>query len=128
MEKEQAYYDLANAIIKKCARDMKLPADLVYPFVKLGAKIYGKFDLEEVSPIEAMKKANVPVIFFHGDTDGFVPHEMSVENYEACITKKKLVTVAGAGHGLCYIMESQRYLEELAAFSNECGVPTKIVL
>ena len=121
-------YTSAKAIIKKCAKQMKLPADLVYPFVKLGAKMYGKFELEEVSPIESMKKSKVPVIFFHGDTDDFVPHKMSVENHEACITKKKLVTVPGAGHGLCYMMDPQGYLEELAAFSNECGVKTQIML
>ena len=35
----------AKDIIKKCVKDLKLPADIFYPFIKLGAKLYGKFDL-----------------------------------------------------------------------------------
>ena len=115
-------YSSAKAIIKKVIRMMKLPPNLAYPFVKLGAGIYGHFDLEETSPIEAMAKCKVPVIFFHGDQDDFVPCEMSVENYEACIAKKRLVVVPGAGHGLSYMIEPERYLEELREFSSECGL------
>ena len=37
-------YTSAKDIIKKVIRDMKLPASLLYPFVRLGAIIYGRFD------------------------------------------------------------------------------------
>jgi len=56
------------------------------------------------------------VIFFHGDTDDFVPFEMSRQNYEACQTKKRLVTVEGAGHGLAYPKNPQNYAAELQNF------------
>lgn len=117
----------AKAIIKIVIRMMKLPEHLAYPFVKWAAKIFGHFKLEETSSIEAMTKSKVPVIFFHGEDDDFVPCRMSVENYNACVTKKKLVTIPGAGHGLSYIVEPERYLKELADFSNECGVDTHII-
>ena len=109
-------YSSAKEIIKKVVREMKLPADLLYPFIKLGARLYGKFDLDETSPIEAMKKSRVPVIFFHGDDDKFVPHDMSVQNYNACITQKKLVTMHGAGHGLCFPQEQEDYCQALKEF------------
>lgn len=109
-------YTSAKEIIKKVMREMKLPADLLYPFVKLGARLYGKFDLDEASPIESMKKARLPVIFFHGDDDKFVPHDMSVQNYNACITQKKLVTIHGAGHGLCFPQEQEDYCDALKEF------------
>ena len=79
-------YSSAKAIICEVIRGMKLPAFLVYPFVKLGAKLFGHFNLEETPPIEAVKKCKVPVIFFHGENDDFVPCSMSRENYEACAT------------------------------------------
>lgn len=120
-------YTSAKAIIKIVIRMMKLPEHLAYPFVKLAAKIFGHFELEETSSIEAMTKCKVPVIFFHGEDDDFVPCEMSVENYNACVTKKKLVTIPGAGHGLSYMVDPERYLKELADFSNECGVETRII-
>ena len=109
-------YTSAKEIIEKVIQEMKLPPKLLYPFVKLGAKFYGNFDLEECSPIEGMWNAKIPVIFFHGDTDDFVPFEMSVQNFEACITKKRFVTVEGAGHGLAYPKAPARYCTELNDF------------
>jgi len=35
-------YSSPKDIIKKCAKDLQYPAELVYPFIKLGAKIYIK--------------------------------------------------------------------------------------
>ena len=109
-------YSSAKEIIKVVIRKMGLPAGLSYPFVRLGAKLYGHFDLEETSPVEAVKKAAVPIIFFHGEDDDFVPCEMSRINYEACASKKMLVTVPGAGHGLSYPIEPQTYIGALKDF------------
>ena len=107
----------AKEIIKKVIRDMKLPADILYPFVKLGAKLYGGFDLEENSPIESMKKSRLPVIFFHGDSDGFVPKEMSAENFNTCTSeKKRLVYIKGADHGLAFPADQEKYLAEMRDF------------
>ena len=109
-------YSSPKEIIKKVIRQMGLPAELAYPFVKLGARLYGHFDLEETSPQEALKKCKVPVIFFHGENDDYVPCEMSRINYDACTSRKKLVTIPGAGHGLSYPIASEQYLQELEDF------------
>ena len=118
-------YTSARDIIKKVIRQMKLPQCL-YPFVKLGARIYGGFNLEETAPAQALEKCRVPVIFFHGDTDDFVPCEMSRLNYEHCAAPKKLVTVPRAGHGLSYLIDREGYLSALEEFAPVWGlVPTK---
>lgn len=110
-------YTSAEAIIKKVIREMKLPASILYPCARLGGRLFGHFDIDETSPIEAMKKCRLPIIFYHGDVDAFVPHEMSIKNYEACASeRKRMVTIEGAGHGLCYIVEKERYLDELREF------------
>ena len=113
-------------IIKKCARDLKLPAELLYPFIKLGAKLYGHFDLEEYTPLDAMKTCKLPVIFFHGETDDFVPCDMSKETYTACKSTKRLVTVPNAGHGLVYLVDNDLYFKSVIEFFSENGVPTKL--
>ena len=109
-------YNSAKDIIKKVIREMKLPAELAYPFVKLGAKLFGHFDPDEVSPQEALKRSKVPVLLIHGENDDFVPCDMSRICYEACASKKKLVTVPGAGHGLSYPTDPQGYLDALREF------------
>jgi len=102
-------YTSAKDIIQKVIRDMKLPPKLAYPFVKLGAKLYGGFDLEETSPIEAMKNCRVPVFFIHGEADDFVPCDMTLRNAAACASPHKIFTVPGAGHGLAYMLDPEGY-------------------
>lgn len=112
-------FSSAKDIIKKVIRQMGLPAEVGYPFVKLGAKLFGHFDLEAHSAVEAVKNATVPVIFFHGDGDDYVPCEMSRINYEACTSKKKLVIIPRAGHGLSYPVAPDTYLNALREFFGE---------
>ena len=109
-------YSSAREIIFKVIRDMKLPPRLLYPFIRLGARLFGRFDPDETSPVEALKRCRVPVIFFHGDADDFVPYEMSVQNYDACVSRKRLVKIKGAGHGLCFPVDPDTYLAEMRAF------------
>ena len=112
-------FSSAKDIIKRVIRQMGLPADVGYPFVKLGAKLFGHFDLEAHSAVETVKHATVPVIFFHGDGDDYVPCEMSRINYEACTAKKKLVIIPRAGHGLSYPVAPDTYLNALREFFGE---------
>lgn len=109
-------YCAPGDIIKKVIRQMGLPVNLSYSFVKLGAKLYGHFDLEESSPVEMVKNCTVPVIFFHGESDDLVPWEMSKTNYDACPGKKQLVTIPNAGHGLSYLVDPETYLKTLKDF------------
>lgn len=106
-------YTSGRDIIKKVIRQLKLPANILYPFVRLGGLIYGGFDIEKASPIEAMKRCRVPVFFAHGDTDDYVPYEMSVRNFEACASQKTLFTVSGAGHGLSYLVDPEGYVDTI---------------
>ena len=41
---------------------------------------------------------------------------MSRINFDACASEKKLITVPGAGHGLCYSVAPEEYLQALRDF------------
>lgn len=115
-------YTSPKEIIKKVIGEMKLPANLLYPFVTLGARIFGGFRLNSDAPIEALKRARVPVILIHGDTDDFVPCQMSERLYGICASeKKRFVKIAGAGHGLAFPTDKEGYVRALAEFQKECG-------
>ncbi len=115
-------YSSSKEIIKKVVREIHLPADIVYPFIRLGGKIYGHFDLEETSPVEAVARSKTPIIFIHGDNDDYVPHSMSVECFNACKAKKMLVTIEGAGHGLAYPVDPKKYVSSLASFEKDANL------
>ena len=63
----------------------------------------------ECSATEALRETRIPVLFFHGTADTFVPMEMTYENYAACASPKRLLIVPGAGHGLSYSTDTEGY-------------------
>ena len=65
---------LGKTFVKKAQK-------LLYPFVRLGAKLYGGFRVEESDATRAMAKCYLPVLFFHGTDDDYVPWQMSQKNY-----------------------------------------------
>ena len=110
-------YTSTKEIIHKVMREMGLPPRLLYPFARASAILFGGFDPDARSPIASMKSCHLPVLFFHGDTDDFVPHAMSVENYNACASEKKaLVTIRGAGHGIAFPVDQEGYLKAAKDF------------
>lgn len=108
-----------KAIIQKVGRDMHLPTKLSYPFVKLGAFIFGGFHLEECDAVSAVKNSKIPILIFHGDDDRFVPWEMSQEIKNSAPENITLEIVPNAGHGLCYLVEPKQYEETTKRFLNE---------
>lgn len=109
-------YTSAKEIIQVVIEKMHLPPKLAYPFVRLGGMLFGRFDPNDADATVALQNCQVPVIFAHGDVDDFVPCYMSKTNYDACPTKKALVIIPGAGHGLCYLADPPGYLAQLKAF------------
>jgi len=109
-------YTSAEKIIKKVMRQIHLPANLLYPLVRLGAILWGGFDPKMADCTEAVRKCAVPAVFVHGEADDFVPASMSEENCRACPAKKILFTVPGAGHGLAYPADEETYLRHLRGF------------
>jgi pimeloyl-ACP methyl ester carboxylesterase len=109
-------YSSQKEVIQKVIKEMKLPPTIFYPLIKIGAKIFGRFNIEERTPLEAIINAKVPVLLFHGDIDPLVPHEMSIKLHNANKEMTKLVLIPNAGHCLCYLIEPELYLKEMKDF------------
>ena len=109
-------YSSPADIIRKVCRDRHLPDAIAYPFIRLGAWIYGRFDLEKTTAANAVTQASVPVLLFHGEDDRFVPCQMSRQIHDACLSPSRLCTFPGAGHGLCYMIDPIRYETETILF------------
>ena len=110
-------YSAPEAIIKKvCRVEMHLPVKPLYPFIKLGAKLFAHFDLEESSAITAVKNTTLPILIIHGEADTFVPCDMSRDIKNANPSQVTLVTVPDAGHGLCYMTAPDIYENTMQEF------------
>lgn len=113
-------YSSAEKIIKKVCKDIGLPPGIVYPFINIGAKLYGGIDLKDGDVLGAVEKSTKPILIIHGDDDRFVPYHMSQEILEHCGDNAVLETFKGAGHGLSYITDEERYKKIIADFVGKC--------
>ena len=109
-------YSSPEAIIRKVCRDMGISDKLGYPFVCLGARVFGGFSMKDGGAVEAVKHAKVPILIIHGEEDDFVPFSMAREIYDACASEKYYLAIKGAGHGLSFFCDFDTYAEEERVF------------
>ena len=104
-------------IILTVGRSMKLPEGFIRHFAKAAARIFGGFDISGASALKAVKDTKVPVLLIHGEADDFVPCDMSRRIHEANPSKTELHTFPGAGHGVSFMVDEERYEELVVSFS-----------
>ena len=115
-------YTSPRDIIRSVLADIGLPRWLFYPLIRLGARIFGGFDIEGHSPESAMRSCTLPILFIHGDADDFVPSYMSERLYEICSSEKKAIRlIKGAGHGLAYPVDKDGYIAFLREAEEKFG-------
>lgn len=91
--------------------------ELLYPFVRLSAKLFGRTDLTQADALSAVKSARVPILLIHGEDDRFVPCDMSRAIAAANPEKIVFHTFPGAGHGLSCLVDMPRYEALVKAFA-----------
>ena len=85
-------------------------------------RVYGGFDVDEMDAARAVKQATVPILIIHGESDSFVPCEMSdiaAEN-PALVTR---YTFPGADHGFSYLVDTPRYKKIVTEFAEKALAP-----
>lgn len=109
-------YSSPREIICKVSEDLKVPDWLAYPLIRTGAFLFGGFDLNSASALDAAAQSKIPILLLHGEDDRFVPCEMSREIHRSSNGCTQLATFPGAGHGLSYMVQPERYEQICFAF------------
>ena len=102
-------------------RDFKLPSFPLLNALDLLARCIAGFGLKEADTREALGRDRIPVLFFHGEQDDFVPLRMTRENVQACAAEKDLHLVAGAGHAQSFAVDTPGCEEKIRAFVERWG-------
>jgi fermentation-respiration switch protein FrsA (DUF1100 family) len=113
-------YTSPGAIVRKVSRDVRIPAWVSYPFLVLGALIFGQFRLWERGAVDAIPNARVPVLIIHGEEDRYVPCDMGRQLETAGEGKAVLETFPKAAHATSYITDPERYRQIVTAFLQRC--------
>ncbi len=95
-------------IVKSVMAGMGLPSFPLYPLLAAGARVFAGFGMEEADAAEAVRHVKVPILLIHGEDDRFVPCEMS-RAIAAANPNIRLETFPGAGHGLSFLADRERY-------------------
>ena len=75
------------------------------------------FDFYEISPVESVKNAKIPMMFIHGTDDGLVPSFMVHELYDACGSEhKEILKIDGADHAQSLMVGGEEYFSRLDGF------------
>lgn len=93
-----------------------MPAVLSVWFADIFARVFAGFSFSEKDSRVALSNARIPVLIVHGKDDHFVPCWMSEQGYAACTGPKHLLLVDGAGHGVSFIVDTERYKSMIVAF------------
>ena len=112
-------YSAPMDVILEVGRQTGYPVNLIRPFIILGAKIFGGFDVRETSGEKAVRNTKVPILIIHGEDDTFVPPDMSRVIKEANPDLVERYTFPGAYHALSYMVDTSRYRMLVMDFMNK---------
>ena len=110
-----AYSDLTRLLKHQMKQYYHLPGFLIpagsfLTFIRTG------FWYKDVSPINAVRETDTPVMFIHGKRDNFVPVDMSKQMYAARKKNKAIYLVAGARHSESCCKNRIGYTQRVEAF------------
>ena len=104
-------YNSAERIISKVCEDRGYPSHGAFRIIRIGGKMFGKFDVCEANVINVASRIRIPVLLIHGEDDRFVPVEMSCAMHRANPGYIQLETFPNAAHGVSYIEDTDRYTQ-----------------
>ena len=93
-----------------------LPIPLAIAIMRIMIRIKSGFDINDVKPIEAVKRSVTPTLFIHGDDDKFVDPHMCSRLYEAASCPKHYCMILGAEHIQGVVTDPETYWNKVENF------------
>lgn len=113
---EDCGYTSVWEVFKNYTDMNELESEIALQMASLTTWIRAGYRLEEASPIDQVKKSQIPILFIHGDQDTFVPYKMVNELYDAAHCPKEKLIIHGAGHASSYAVDAKKYYQTIFDF------------
>jgi uncharacterized protein len=97
-------------------RMFKLPFHYLRNLVIVRSERMAKFKASEVSPLEAVRNIDIPILFVYGAEDHLIDHGYSVMLYENKPAKKELFPIEHASHNDTWNVAGRAYETKLLGF------------
>lgn len=111
------YSSLQKQYVKELRERFNLPSTPLIPVASWMCKKNYGFSFSEVSPVERLRNAPMPMLFIHGTADTYVPTKMVYEVYKAKREgEKQIWLVPGAGHARSFQKAPEAYADHVRRF------------
>lgn len=113
---DSAYTSVEDLLAYQMKRMYHLPK---FPFLtttSLVTDMKAGYDFEEASALKQVKQTDIPILYYHGNADTFVPTKMVHKLYENTDSPTEIMTIDNAGHGEGFVVEKKAYVEKLNGF------------
>ncbi|WP_249870593.1 alpha/beta hydrolase [Oceanobacillus saliphilus] len=100
-------------------RMFHLPEFPIIPTTGLVTNMKAGYTLKEASALKQVRKAEIPILYIHGNKDTFVPTVMAEKLYENTKSDAEIIIFEEASHGESFVVEREAYKENLSLFLNK---------
>lgn len=98
----------------KC--EFHLPSHPILDAASLLCKRKYGFSFWDGSSVDSLSRAEIPMLFIHGDADDYVPFSMLEKNYEAKKGEKEILVVKAAEHAMACFVDPELYYSRVDGF------------
>ncbi|MBQ3797898.1 MAG: alpha/beta hydrolase [Butyrivibrio sp.] len=115
---DSAYSTLREQFVDtyKSYKGSIVPTPIAIILARIVILIRSGFDINDVKPIEAVKKSKTPTLFMHGDDDTYIDPQMCSRLYEAATCPKQYCMILGAGHIEGVVRDPLNYWGKVESF------------
>ena len=95
-----------------------LPATPFVDIFEAVNRMTAGYGFTDADSVRSMEKSRLPLAYICGDCDRYVPLDMAMRIYNACVQDKVLLIAKGAGHAASFMTENEKYRNLITEFIN----------
>ena len=108
--------DMGSSIVES---SMHLPPWFFISAARTYTRLVDGMDINDVSPVDQIRKCKIPMLFIHGEKDSFVPFRMMDVLYDTAKCEKQKLAVPGADHTESCHKHPELYWPAVSEFLNK---------
>lgn len=95
-----------------------LPATPFVDIFEAVNRMTAGYGFTDADSVRSMERSRLPLAYICGDCDRYVPLDMAMRIYNACVQDKVLLIAEGAGHAASFMTENEKYKNLITEFIN----------
>lgn len=108
--------EILSVIFRKLTHLPSKPALFVTDIL---TRAFAGFSIRKYDSRKILDRCSMPILMIHGTEDTFVPCVMTQAAYDACTAPKDILLVAGAEHGVSFLVDKEQYISHVENFLNK---------